>query len=177
MFSVESVVFAWDNQVRYALRLLDDVTDAQMVLQPGGNMNHPAWILGHMSIYHPAVVSLLQGKPFDDPKDDTLFGFSVVKPQAELAVYGTKESIVQRYAEGHEQVAQALLNATLEQLSQPPSLSRWREVYSTVGFMLPDLLIHHESTHVGQISIWRRAAGLPGVEYPDRSPRAGMATV
>ena len=45
-------------------------------------------------------------------------------------------------------------------------------MYPTVEFMLPDLLIFHESMHIGQISIWRRAAGLPGVPFPDRTPRA-----
>jgi hypothetical protein len=33
--------------------------------------------------------------------------------------------------------------------------------------MLPDLLIHHESLHIGQISVWRRAAGLLGVTLPE----------
>jgi hypothetical protein len=176
MFSMESIVYAWDNQSKYALRLLEDVADEQMVLQPGGNMNHPAWIMGHMSIYHPALVAMIQGTGFDDPKDDPLFGYTVSQPHADLAVYGTKQSIVQRYAEGHEQVAQALLNAAPEQLSQPPSLPRWQETFATVSFMLPDLMIHHESNHIGQISTWRRAAGMSGVEYPDRSPREGMAT-
>jgi len=59
MFSVESIVYAWDNQLRYALALLEDVTDEQMVLRPGGNMNHPAWILGHVMLYHPIVPRLL----------------------------------------------------------------------------------------------------------------------
>ena len=41
--------------------------------------------------------------------------------------------------------------------------------------MLPDLLLHQERLHIGQISIWRRAAGLPAVQFPDRAPRTGLA--
>lgn len=174
MFSVESIVYAWDNQLRYALALVDDLTDEQMVLRPGGNMNHPAWILGHVCLYHPAVVGLLAGEAIDDPKDDELFGFQGRGPLDDLAAYGNKQSMVARFAEGHERVAQTLLSATPEQLLGRPTLERWAGEYPTVEFMLPDLLLYHESMHIGQISIWRRAAGLPGVAMPDRTPRKGL---
>jgi hypothetical protein len=174
MFSVESFIYAWDNQLRYALALTNDLTDAQMVLRPGGNMNHPAWILGHVSLYHPAAIALLAGKPFADPKNDELFGFAGKGPLADIASYGGKDKIISRFTEGHEQVAQALLAAKPEDFNRPPSLERWVANNPNVGFMLPDLLLHHESLHIGQISIWRRAAGLPGVAFPDRTPRAGL---
>jgi DinB family protein len=174
MFSVESFVYACDNQCRYALALVEDLTDAQMVLRPGGNMNHPAWILGHVSLYHPATVAMLAGKPFDDPKNDVLFGFAGKGPQDDVAAYGGKEKIVSRFRDGHEQVVQALLSAKPSDFERKPSLERWAASYPTVEFMLPDLLVFHESIHIGQISIWRRAAGLKGVPFPDRTPRAGL---
>jgi hypothetical protein len=71
-------------------------------------------------------------------------------------------------------VAQALLSASPEAFKQPPSLERWAASYPNVAFILPDLLLHHESLHIGQISVWRRAAGLPGVPFPNRTPRAGL---
>jgi hypothetical protein len=174
MFSVESMIYAWDNQLRYALALVDDLTDEQFVLRPGGNMNHPAWILGHVSLYHPVTVQLLAGAPIDDPKGNKLFGFAGQGPVDDIAVYGSKRAVVSRFAEGHEQVAQALMAAKPQALTRPPSLERWAKMYSTVEFMLPDLLIFHEAMHIGQISIWRRAAGLQGVPFPDRTPRAGL---
>jgi DinB superfamily len=174
MFSVESVVFAWDNQLNYALALLGDLTDEQMVLRPGGNMNHPAWILGHAGLYHWAAVHLIAGEPFDDPKNDRLFGFAGQGPVDALSAYGNKQTIVSRFADGHERVAQALLGATPEQLNQPPSLKRWADAYPTVEFMLPDLILHHESVHLGQLSIWRRAAGLAAVTFPSNKPRQGL---
>jgi hypothetical protein len=173
MFSIESIVYAWDNQARYALALLEDLTDEQMVLRPG-NMNHPAWIIGHVSLYHPAVVQLLAGQPVDDPKDNELFGFAGRGPVDDLSVYGDKRSMVARFADGHERVAQALLAATPDELLRRPTLERWAAEYPTVEFMLPDLLLHHESNHIGQLSIWRRAAGLPGVVIPSRAPREGL---
>jgi len=174
MFSVESIVYAWDNQLRYAQSLVADLSDAQMVLRPGGNMNHPAWILGHLAKYHPVTVQLLAGEPVDDPKHDPLFGFAGQGPVDDVAAYGSKQAIVSWFVEGHELVAQALLAAKPQAFQQRPSLERWAAMYPTVEFMLPDLLLHHESLHIGQISIWRRAAGLPGVAFPDRTPRTGL---
>jgi hypothetical protein len=174
MFSAQSFVYAWDNQFRYAAALLADLSEDQIALRPGGNMNHPAWILGHVSLYHPAAVALLAGLEFDDPKDDDLYGFAGRGPIDDPSVYGGKAALLDRFAEGHEQVAQSLLMAKPEDFQRPPSLARWAAQYPTVEFMLPDLLIFHESMHLGQISIWRRAAGLPGIPFPDRTPRAGL---
>jgi hypothetical protein len=174
MFSVESFVYAWDNQLGYALALVEDLTDEQFVLRPGGNMNHPAWILGHIGAYHPVTLQLLAGEPVDDPKNDPLFGFAGHGPLDDIAAYGSKEAVVSRFAEGHEKVAQALLAAPAAAFRQVPSLERWAKVYPTVEFMLPDLLIHHESLHVGQISVWRRAAGLKSVKLPERAVRTGL---
>lgn len=174
MFTPASFVYSWDNQLRYALALLDDVTDEQFVTRPGGNMNHPAWILGHVSLYHPIAVKLLAGEPFEDPADDPLFGFRGQGPIEDIAPYGGKKAMVDRFEAGHEQAAQAILSGPAEAFSRPPSLPRWAKMYPTVEFMLPDLLLFHEGMHIGQISIWRRAAGLPAVAFPDRTPREGL---
>lgn len=174
MFTVESIVYAWDNQSRYALALVEDLTDEQMVLRPGGNMNHPAWILGHVSLYHPATLQLLAGDTVNDPKHDPLFGYAGHGPLDDIAKYGGKKAIVSRFATGHENVAKALLAAKPESFRRPPTLERWAKMYPTVEFMLPDLLLHHESMHIGQISIWRRAAGLAGVTIPGATPRRGL---
>ncbi len=174
MFSTQSIIYAWDNSLSYALALLDDLNDEHMVLQPGGSMNHPAWILGHLSLYYPIVPALIRGESFADPADDEMFGYRGCGPQTDGSIYGTKESQVKRLVDGHEHVVETLLGATTGQLRQAPSLPRWAEMYPTVEFMLPDLLIHHESLHIGQLSIWRRAAGLPRVEFPDRTPRKGL---
>ena len=174
MFSPQSIVYAWDNGLRYAQALLEDLADEQMLLRPGGNMNHPAWILGHMSLYYPIVPALLTGAAFPDPADDRLFGFRGQGPLDDLSVYGTKDSQVERMVAGHEQVAQAILNASEADFKRPPSLPRWSAMYPTVEFMLPDLLLLHENVHIGQLSIWRRATGLRAVEFPDRTPRPGL---
>jgi DinB superfamily len=176
MFSAESFVYAWDNQLRYALALLADVADEQMVLRPGGNMNHPAWIIGHVSLYHPAAVALLRGEPFDDPKDNRLFGFAGQGPVDDIAVYGGKQALFDRFTAGHEQVAQALLSAEPADFKRPPSLARWAAQYPTVEFMLPDLLVFHESMHIGQISTWRGRPAGGAIPRSHAAPRPAVSS-
>ena len=171
MFSTQSIVHAWDVGLRYALALLAELSEEQLVVRPGGNMNHPAWILGHISLYHPIVPALFRGESFEDPADDDLFGFRGRGPLPGSEIYGTKSSQINRFIDGHELVAQSLLAVTPEQLCRPPCLTRWAEKYPTVELLLPEILILHESLHIGQLSSWRRAVGLPGVEFPDTTPR------
>ena len=116
----------------------------------------------------------LAWESFDDPADHPLFGFRGRGPLPDLSEYGSKASQLNRFTEGHKAVAVALLLATREQLFQRPSLPRWRDAYPTVEFMLPDLLLYHQSMHIGQLSIWRRAAGLPAVKMPSTAPRPGL---
>lgn len=176
MFSPASFVYSWDNQLRYALALLDDVTDEQFVHRPGGNMNHPAWIIGHVSLYHGATLNLLAGESFDEPKDHPLFGYDGQGPIDSIEPYGSKQEMVDRFEAGHEEVVQAILSAPASAFNRSPVLPRWAAMYPTVEFLLPDLLLFHEGMHIGQISTWRRAAGLPPVPFPDRTPRPGLAT-
>ena len=175
MFSPQSIVYAWDNGLRYALALLEDLTDEQMLLRPGGNMNHPAWILGHMSLYYPIVPALLRGESFPDPADDDLFGFRGRGPQDDLALYGTKAAQLDRMTTGHEQVAQALAFRRASPTSNVRRASRAGVPCTRPSSSCcPICLLLHENIHIGQLSIWRRAAGLPAVEFPDRTPRAGL---
>ena len=100
-------------------------------------MNHPAWILGHVCIDHPIIPALLNGEPFGDPADDPLFGFRGRGPRTDPQIYGSKQSQVDRYATGHEMVAQVLINATPEQPPQPPILTRWRKSFRTSSLCFP----------------------------------------
>jgi hypothetical protein len=42
-------------------------------------------------------------------------------------------------------------------------LERWKATFPKVGSILGYLMLVHESTHLGQISMWRRVQGLPAV--------------
>ncbi|MEM8783010.1 MAG: DinB family protein [Planctomycetota bacterium] len=162
---VDALQREWDLNTGYAASLVADLSEEQMTRQPGCDagpgLNHPAWLLSHLHAYHPVIVALLQGEPFDDPKQHR-FGM-LSKPESDASVYLPKGELVAAYAEGRASVVDALQMVTAETLEAPMSLARWQGKFPQAGSILPYLMAHHESLHLGQLSAWRRVQGLPAV--------------
>ncbi len=158
---IDSLLYSWRKNNDYAQRLVADIPDDRMVHQPAAGMNHPAWVLSHLSVYHPVLVALIQGEPFDDPKGHR-FGMQS-KPKSDPAVYGSKTDLIGAFVRGHESVAAALGSASPSVLEAPMTLERWKPVMPTIGVALGYLMLLHESVHLGQISAWRRVQGMEHV--------------
>ena len=151
---VDALVLGWDKNLDYVKRLVAEIPADRMVYQPAANVNHPAWILSHLNIYHVPMAGMLRGTPFEDPKNHK-FGMTS-KPQSDASVYLSKAQLLADFERGHEDVKQALLTAGQAGLEAATPLERWRGPYPKVGIILNYLMILHESTHIGQLSAWRR---------------------
>lgn len=154
---------SWSQQRDYAERLVADLSEADMVSQPvpGVVMNHPAWVLGHLSAYPPVLTTMLSRLKPEDPKDHP-FG-KESRPQGDVSVYGSKASIVGEYLRVHDELAATLERVDAAVLHDPIGVDRWRERFPTVQDASFYLMTSHESTHLGQLSAWRRAGGRPSV--------------
>ncbi len=84
-------------------------------------------------------------------------------PVSAASQYPAKAVLLERFTQGHDSVSAALRQMDVTQHLAPPSLDRWRKTFGTVGGVLAYLMLTHESTHLGQISTWRRVQGLPRV--------------
>ncbi len=147
-------------------KLAAGVDAADMALQPTPGVNHPAWILRHLSAYHPVVLDLLAGRTPEDPKTHRYGMQSAPVPDA--SEYGAWDDVVAEYRRGGEQVLAALngLGSDDERLAvllHKMPVERWQEKFPLAGSILSYLLVHHEGFHLGQLSAWRRFRGLPGV--------------
>ena len=158
---VESLILGWDRNLNYARRLLADVPEERMAHQPAVNMNHPAWLFSHLNLYHPVMVAMLQGTPFEDPKGHK-FGMQS-KPEQDAGLYLSKAELLYQYEQGHEDVKLALRTGGQMALEATTPLERWRGQMPQVGIVLGYLMLVHESTHLGQLSMWRRVQGMPSV--------------
>ncbi len=158
---IDGLLFAWKKNLDYGTKLVADLDDEQMAIQPAPGMNHPAWVFSHLNAYLPVIVCVIQGEPFDDPKDHP-FGMQS-KPLTKRSVYPPKDELMSTFITGHERVEQVLREAGDTALDQPVTLPRWKEVMPVAGIALPYLMLVHENTHFGQISAWRRVQGLPSV--------------
>jgi len=78
-------------------------------------------------------------------------------------VYPARAGTIEEYGRLHDDALAALRAADPAAFAMPTPLARWREKHPAVGDMIVALMVKHESGHLGQLSAWRRAMGLPRV--------------
>lgn len=158
-----AILITWRRNGAYADRLVSDLADDAWTAQPiaGRTLNHPAWIFSHLNVYAPICTALSTGAAFHDPLDHPYGQKSEVSHDP--AVYPPPGRLREDYARLHAEAEHALNDAPELFLLAVNPLERWRSVHPTVGDMLVTLMVKHESGHLGQLSAWRRAMGLPRV--------------
>lgn len=157
------MLIAWKRNGAYALRLVADLAPAQWTSQPvpGRTLNHPAWVFSHLNLYAHVAARLAAGAPFDDPADHRYGAKSEVS--ADPVEYADSGELMSEFVRLHAAAESALAGVGDSVLLAPTPLERWRGVHPRTGDMLVALTVKHESGHLGQLSAWRRAMGLPRV--------------
>ena len=155
---IQHLLFVYDMNLKRAERLVDDLTDEQMVAQPSGVINHPAWTLGHLGATSDALAGML-GLPstFPDAWREACRMGSI--PSGDAADYPGKAELLEQLRAQHERVAEAVAAVDAERLQQPTP-PRLRERFPTIGDFAAALMTMHEGHHLGQLAAWRRALGL-----------------
>lgn len=137
-----------------------DVAAADMVAQPNGIMNHPAWVVGHLT-YSCQLLGGTIGLPEWLPHDwDKRFGTGSV-PVADASLYETKKRALAVLREAQARITRAVDELDDADLDEPFPDESYREVFPTIRHALTQVLVGHTANHIGQLSVWRRAMGLP----------------
>ena len=84
------------------------------------------------------------------------------KPLVDRSKYPAKAELLKALEEAHIRLADAVSKATPEALAEPAP-ERMRARFPTVGHTILALMTSHEASHLGQLSAWRRALGMPSV--------------
>ena len=160
----DAILITWRRDIAYALRLVGDLSDEQMIAQPvaGRAMNHPAWTLAHLTLYNEVIAKMLRRETFDDPKEHA-FGMKSA-PQSDATIYGPRAKLVDAYKGSHDEAERALVECDMDVFAEAVPLERWRALHPKIADMIVMLMVKHESMHLGQLSAWRRAMGLGRVE-------------
>ena len=155
---IQHLLFVYGMNLRRAELLVDDLTDEQMVAQPSGVINHPAWTLGHLGVTSDALAGML-GLPstFPDTWKEACRMGSI--PSGNAADFPGKVELLEQLRAQHERVSEAMAAVDAERLQQPTP-PRLRERFPTVGDFAAALMTMHEGHHLGQVAAWRRAMGL-----------------
>ena len=160
---LELVRPTFDINIMYSRKLAEDVPEEQMCAQPvaGVVMNHAAFILGHLAWAADNGARLLGHASSLPPGWNTLFNTGA-KPLDDRARYPTKEELLSTLDKVHQRLAEVVGQATTEALAQPAP-EQMRRAFPSLGHMLLGLMTGHQASHLGQLSAWRRAIGLPSV--------------
>ena len=153
----------------YGKKLLTDLPADQFArFAPGAdgpvNSNHPAFIYGHLSLYSPRVVQHFGGDMGGiAPTDKFIEVFSkdaVCVDDPEGGIYPAMDEITSRFFASTEAAIAAIESASDDDLLKPNDNEAMKARFSTVGSMMGFYLSGHIMIHMGQMSAWRRFAGL-----------------
>jgi hypothetical protein len=147
------------NLVRWKL-LTDDIKDDEFTLQPAG-LNHPAWIIGHVTSAREWVKDFLHlaDRPgWNGPAWLEKFNRGTnISP--ERSKYPTKAELLAALEAMHQEVETAVLKLSEADFTRDTPDPRIRQMFPKVGDILVGLMTTHEAFHMGQLSAWRRATG------------------
>ena len=142
-----------------------DVAAADVVAQPNGIVNHPAWVVGHLT--HACqllggAIGLPEWLPNDWAKR---FGTGSV-PVADAGLYETKNDALAMLRDAQVRITRAVDQLDDSRLDEPFPDESYRVVFPAIRHALTQVLVGHTANHIGQLSVWRRAMGLPPMGRP-----------
>ena len=144
-----------------AIKYITPIPPEFMAQQPPNLPNHPAWILGHLTISNNTAVQLITGVSIRPESERDLFAIGST-PQPAPSIYPDKQTLVDNYVEMHEHLVAAFNKVTHDMLAAPPAIERLQKNFPTLGLFLLHVSTAHEAYHIGQLACWRQATGLAG---------------
>jgi len=146
----------------YGELLVKDIPADKFSHMPYPTLNHPAFIIGHLSIYPNRLLNMIGRTDLvkEKPGYPELFQAGTPCMQKD-GCYPKKEEIVSHYVERYTAIATLL--PTLEDeifSSENPMEGRIKEMFPQVGLAFNFLLNNHHMMHLGQVSAWRRCVGM-----------------
>ncbi|MEZ6059450.1 MAG: DinB family protein [Planctomycetaceae bacterium] len=160
---MKSVITAFHFTRRYCELLLADIDDAQMTNLPHPGMNHPAWIVGHVALAADLGAQLLGEDMATDEAWMAMFGPGST-PVDDRSKYPSKADLLAMVTRTYDRLLDLLEAADPETtLLQPNQTPFFPDQFPTTGDLLTHLMTTHAMLHLGQLSAWRRCAGLNSV--------------
>jgi len=157
---IEPVLHSFAYCLGFLRQQVADVAPADMVRQPNGIMNHPAWVIGHLT-FTCQMLGGAVGVPAWLPADwARRFGPGNV-PVADVSLYEPKEDALAMLGDAESRITHFIGRLDDSRLDEPFPDPSYLEVFPTIRHAITQVLVGHTAYHVGQLPIWRKAIGLP----------------
>lgn len=158
--TMKPVLHSFAYCLDYLREQVADVAAAQMVAQPNGIMNHPAWVIGHLT-HACQLLGGVIGLPEWLPNGWAgRYGTGSV-PVADAGLYETKDDALAILGDAQARLTGAVERLADSRLDEPFPDESYLVVFPTIRHALTQVLVGHTANHIGQVSVWRRAMGLP----------------
>jgi hypothetical protein len=153
------LLHTWAMNLGYAKRLVADIPDDRMALQPAPEMNHAAWVLGHLACTADMLGAMIGAKPVCPTDWASRFDWNST-PSSDAARYPAKAALLQALEDAHAAIAAALPSIPEFRWQEATPLEAVRGFLPTLGDCFVFVMAAHENMHLGQLSAWRRVQGL-----------------
>jgi hypothetical protein len=162
---IVEVLNSYDLHFEFLRTLVSDLSAEQMVSQPEGVPNHPAWTVGHLAFSCQAIGGEFGLKAWLPADWEEKFGTGST-PVADESAYPDKEALLEALADGKSRLSAALQEMGDVGLAEPLPDVRYRDKFPTIGHAVIHILSGHTALHLGQLTVWRHAMQLPLVVEP-----------
>jgi hypothetical protein len=156
------VLTAGAINLEYGKKLVAEIVDEKMCVQPAPGMNHAAWVIGHLTFVADSMIKVWDQSPSLPREWVELFNLAS-KPTDDRMRYPSKAALVEAYEKAYHRLMEVVKGAPAEAFEREFPNPKLRGMLPTVGVAMVHILTSHHALHLGQLSAWRRAQGLPGV--------------
>jgi hypothetical protein len=156
---IDEILRSYSLSLDFLRGLVADIPDDLFTAQAHGAVNHPCWVVGHLTYSMQAIGGEIGLAPWLPGDWEQKFGTGSM-PIASCGSYPSKETLLHILDEAAARI-ESRLNAVGEKgLAEPLPDVRHREVFPTVGHAVLHILTAHASVHIGQLTVWRRVMGF-----------------
>ena len=103
----DPLLHTWNLNLGYAKRLVADIPDDKMAVQPAPGMNHAAWVLGHLACTADMLAAMIGAKPVCPADWAARFDWNS-SPSSDATRYPSKATLLQALEDAHRRIAVAL---------------------------------------------------------------------
>lgn len=160
MIVMEPVLHSFAYCLDFLREQVADVPAKDMVAQPNGIASHPAWVIGHLTHTFQLLGDVIGLHPWLPDHWASRYGTGSL-PVADVGAYESKEDALSLLGDAQRRINDAVRRLNATRLNEPFPDPSYRDVFPTIGHALTQVLVGHTANHIGQLSLWRRAMGLP----------------
>lgn len=139
--------------------LVNDIEPERFADGLGTSINHPAFVLGHLSYYAGVAMQMLGGDIELSESDTALYEHGA-ECRSDASLYPAKDEAIAAFNERIETVADFIESCDDSVFARSSEDTPFAERFPTMGAVAAFMLIGHVPFHLGQISAWRRVAGM-----------------